>query len=173
MTKSLKTIAIIALLVCGVSVSEAGIPENLTELNQRVDVLSKQCKDLFEPLQADACIWSWYDTTLIECKGATDPEMKRLCAALDTEENHNLRASYASNLKNEIKRSQHYEAEIRGFIAYEVSKKALFKKMYDRVHAKLVQLETFCKTSASEMAAELNPLFVLYGKMGGKSCRGK
>lgn len=172
MIKTLKTMVFSALLICGVSVAEAGIPKNLAELDKSVDALSKQCKDLFASVQADACIWSWYDTALIECEGDTDAKMKRLCAALDTEENHNLRASYASNLKTEMKLSQHYEAEIRGFIEYEIGKKARFNKLYDRVHAKLIHLETICKTSAREMAADLDPLFDLYGEMGGKSCRG-
>lgn len=168
-----KATAFLVLMICGVSVAEAGNPKNLAELDQRVDALSKQCKDLFASLQNDTCIWSWFDAELVKCKGATDPKMKRLCVALDTEENRNLRDSYASTLKSEIKLSQYYEAEIRGFIAYEVAHKAPFNKLYDRVHAKLIHLETYCKTSAKEMAADLDPLFDLYGKMGGKSCRGQ
>lgn len=173
MAHSFKIAAFFILMICGVSVAEAGDPKNLAELDQRVDALSKQCKDLFAPLEADACIWTWFDKAVKDCQGATDPQTRRLCAKLDTEENKNLRATYASDLRNFVKLSQHYEAEIRGFIQYEVGQKAPFNKLYDRVHAKLVHLETFCKGSAKEMGQELDPLFEIYGEMGGKSCRGK
>ncbi len=175
MTHSLKTTALLTLLMCG---SHASFAESTTvdDLKTEVKNTAKQCQDLIKPVKEDGCVWD--DASIKTCEKIAkgDPEKEFLCEAFEAKERKFTKEDYYATLAQFDQFTHDKEKNmtvlIHDYESLPASKKD-FAKLASKISDQRKELGTGCKNMVNGLKGYLDPLFKLYEEFGGKSCKRK